>query len=141
VVDYSYERELNAFVNFKDFVVGSSSMEKVKGQLRKEGEGGRQTVFKIKSVAGRRVNNSVHNLDEVVFMPYSSFQIVHKTQTSSAIEYELEELVFPSTASSFNLLVWVDDKPKEGKIMFDVLKKFQIIYPVYLCQVGSNLEL
>lgn len=39
-------------------------------------------------------------------------------ESKYGIEYELEEMVEAKTVSKVNLLVWVDDKPQEGKGMF-----------------------
>ena len=44
--------------------------------------------------------------------------MVRKVESKYCIEYELEEIVEAKTISKVNLLVWVDDKPKEGKGMF-----------------------
>lgn len=138
IVNYVYDRKINDVVRFNNFILTTRREDKVRLKLQ-FGPKERSTVFKIKSTSGRAIEKiSAFMLDEVVFLPYSSFQIIRKEETPSHIEYVLEEIEPVTTVSRFNLLIWVDDKMGEGKTVYNIIKNSNIHYPIYLFQLNST---
>ncbi len=76
MVNYLCDKEINSILQFNNFIVASRREEKAKVLLK---EAAYRTIFKIKSISGRLAADvGSFNMDEVLFLPYTSFKIVRK---------------------------------------------------------------